>query len=139
LKPVAWRKKMPSDLHQRASLPSELLSLDLTQTIRARKPNSFERILAHRIDCQRARASCPAGKLPNNLMSIGSMGDPVNTHLSRGAENPQFSSGLAATLSNGSDCNKRKLRPRSVPSRSGVGIGVRERGRFGLGAWSSRR
>jgi hypothetical protein len=29
LKLVAWRKKMPSDLHQRASLPSELLSLDL--------------------------------------------------------------------------------------------------------------
>jgi hypothetical protein len=80
LKPVAWRKKMPSDLHQRASLPSELLSLDLTQTIRARKPNSFERILAHRIDCQRARASCPAGKLPNNLMSIGRYAKSVNTH-----------------------------------------------------------
>ena len=89
LKPVAWRKKMPSDLHQRASLPSELLSLDLTQAIRARKPNSLERILAHRIDCQRARASCPAGKLPNNLMSIGRHRECVNTDFSNFHKFPQ--------------------------------------------------
>jgi len=52
------------------SLPSKLLSLDLLRPFGLEKPNGFERILAHRIDCQRARASCPAERLPNNQRSI---------------------------------------------------------------------
>ena len=53
------------------------------------KPNGFERILAHRIGCQRARASCPAGKLPNNLMSIGRHRECVNTDFSNSHKFPQ--------------------------------------------------
>ena len=41
LKLVAWRKKMPSDLHQRASLPSELLSLDLLRPFVLEKDEWF--------------------------------------------------------------------------------------------------
>jgi hypothetical protein len=41
LKLVAWRKKMPSDLHQRASLPSELLSLDLLRPFGLEKAEWF--------------------------------------------------------------------------------------------------
>jgi len=47
----------------------------------SKRPNGFERILAHRIDCQRARPPCPAERLTNNLMSMGTDTTPVNTHL----------------------------------------------------------
>ena len=41
LKLVAWRKKMPSDLHQRASLPSDFLSLDLLRPFVLEKDEWF--------------------------------------------------------------------------------------------------
>jgi hypothetical protein len=44
----------------------------------SKRPNGFERILAHRIDCQRARPPCPAERLTNNLMSIRMQSTPVN-------------------------------------------------------------
>jgi len=57
LKPVAWRKKNVPILFG-TSLPSKLLIARCYSTIRARiRPNGFERILAHRINCQRATAS----------------------------------------------------------------------------------
>src|SRR5712672_3511003 len=40
--------------HRRASLPSKLLSLDLLKPPALEKGRRYERILAHRIDCQRA-------------------------------------------------------------------------------------
>ena len=47
----------------------------------SKSANGFERILAHRIDCQRARPPCPAERLTNNLMSIRRHTLAVNTHL----------------------------------------------------------
>jgi len=41
LKLVAWRKKMLLDLHRRASLPSELLSLDLLRPFGLEKAEWF--------------------------------------------------------------------------------------------------
>jgi hypothetical protein len=68
LKPVAWVKiKMLSKL-QRASLPKQIVdSLDLLKAVRARR-TVYERILAHRIGCQRAvslLSSRKAYKQPN--------------------------------------------------------------------------
>src|SRR4029077_3544929 len=40
--------------HRRASLPSKLLSLDLLKPFALEKGEWYERILAHRINCQRA-------------------------------------------------------------------------------------
>src|SRR5262249_55564305 len=55
LKPVAWAKKMPW-ISPRSAYPSKLLIRSiLLKAIRARRM-VFERILAHRIDCQRATA-----------------------------------------------------------------------------------
>src|ERR1700731_534421 len=61
--------------------PSELLSLDLLRPFGLEKPNGFERILAHRIDCQRAEPSCPAERGPNNCVSIRSGTRIVNAIL----------------------------------------------------------
>src|SRR5712672_2067849 len=47
-------KKCPPMKHRRASLPSKLLSLDLLKPPALEKGRRYERILAHRIDCQRA-------------------------------------------------------------------------------------
>src|SRR4030095_13368698 len=49
---------MPSDLHQRASLPKQIVDRSmLLNHSGSNRPNDFERILAHRINCQRATAS----------------------------------------------------------------------------------
>jgi hypothetical protein len=42
--------------------------------------NGFERILAHRIDCQRARPPCPAERHTHNLKSIAVLVLVVNLH-----------------------------------------------------------
>src|SRR5204863_6026294 len=53
LKPVAWDKKSPPKFGEPAD-PSKLLSLDLLKPPTLEKGRWYERILAHRIDCQRA-------------------------------------------------------------------------------------
>jgi hypothetical protein len=40
--------------------------------------NGFERILAHRIDCQRAKPPCPAERHTHNLKSISGDSGIVN-------------------------------------------------------------
>ena len=71
LKLEAWAKKNALRLETgEPACPSELLSLDLLRPLGLEKPNGFERILAHRIDCQRARPPCPAERHTHNLKSI---------------------------------------------------------------------
>ena len=58
LKPVAWAIKKMLRFESEPACPSKLLIARCYSTIRARiRPNGFERILAHRIGCQRATAS----------------------------------------------------------------------------------
>jgi hypothetical protein len=54
LKPVAWDKKSPPKTSGEPADPSKLLSLDLLKPFALEKGEWHERILAHRIDCQRA-------------------------------------------------------------------------------------
>ena len=80
LKLVAWAKKNALQF----SLESQPAQANYCRSIYSdhsgsKRPNGFERILAHRIDCQRARPPCPAERLTNNLMSIRMQPTPVNT------------------------------------------------------------
>jgi hypothetical protein len=82
LKLVAWAKKNALQF----SLESQPAQANYCRSIYSdhscsKRTNGFERILAHRIDCQRARPPCPAERLTNNLMSIRRQATPVNTHL----------------------------------------------------------
>jgi hypothetical protein len=65
LKLVAWRKKMPSDLHQRASLPSELLSLDLLRPFGLEKAEWFrtDSGTSYRLSKSKAPLSCRKAQL----------------------------------------------------------------------------
>src|SRR5208282_5626480 len=65
LKLVAWRKKMPSDLHQRASLPSELLSLDLLRPFVLEKDEWFrtDSGTSYRLSKSKAPLSCRKAQL----------------------------------------------------------------------------
>src|SRR5208282_632394 len=55
----------------------------------SKRPNGFERILAHRIGCQRARASCHAESTTNNLKSMPRPCRIVNTGLPANFSFPQ--------------------------------------------------
>jgi len=65
LKLVAWRKKMPSDLHQRASLPSELLSLDLLRPFVLEKDEWFrtDSGTSYRLSKSKTSLSCRKAQL----------------------------------------------------------------------------
>ena len=65
LKLVAWRKKMPSDLHQRASLPSELLSLDLLRPFVLEKDEWFRTDSGTSYRLSKSSPPCPAERLTN--------------------------------------------------------------------------
>src|SRR5208282_3361403 len=60
LKLVAWRKKMLLDLHRRASLPSELLSLDLLRPFVLEKDEWFrtDSGTSYRLSKSKAPLSC---------------------------------------------------------------------------------
>jgi hypothetical protein len=80
LKLVAWAKKNALQF----SLESQPAQANYCRSIYSdhsgsKRPNGFERILAHRIDCQRARPPCPAERRPNNLVSIRTRIQSVNT------------------------------------------------------------
>jgi len=94
LKPVAWAKTKMPWIAPRPAYPSKLLIRSiLLKAIRARRM-VFERILAHRINCQRARPPCPAERLPNNQLSIGNPLRNVNTSLTAFLRFPQPSTAV---------------------------------------------
>jgi hypothetical protein len=62
LKPVAWDKKSPPKTSGEPADPSKFLSLDLLKPFALEKGKWYERILAHRIDCQRAKAPLSSRK-----------------------------------------------------------------------------
>src|SRR5262252_9579184 len=61
------RKKCPPICTGEPACPSELLSLDLLRPFGLEKPNGFERILAHRIGCQRAGSLLSSRKASEQL------------------------------------------------------------------------
>ncbi len=69
LKLVAWRKKIPGFASQAACQANYCRSIYSDHSC-SKRTNGFERILAHRIDCQRARPPCPAERHTHNLKSI---------------------------------------------------------------------
>ena len=91
LKLVAWRKKMPSDLHQRASLPSELLSLDLLRPFVLEKDEWFrtDSGTSYRLSKSKAPLSCRKAQLhPRRIRRGGekvNSGFAISTDIHRGA------------------------------------------------------
>jgi hypothetical protein len=73
LKLVAWRKKIPGFASQAACQANYCRSIYSDHSC-SKRTNGFERILAHRIDCQRAKPPCPAERHTHNSKSIS--GDP---------------------------------------------------------------
>ena len=79
LKLVAWRKKIPGFASQAACQANYCRSI-YSDHSGSKSVNGFERILAHRIDCQRARPPCPAERHTHNLKSISVLVLVVNLH-----------------------------------------------------------
>ena len=81
LKPVAWRNKIARVL-SRASLPSKIVSRSITlNSSELEISNEVEQILAHRIGCQRAKASLSCRVASNQLGKISKLAEFVNTSL----------------------------------------------------------
>jgi len=80
LKLEAWAKKnAPRSTSESQPAQANYCRSIYSDHSGSKRPNGFERILAHRIGCQRARPSCPAERLTNNLMSIRGHHRTVNT------------------------------------------------------------
>ena len=77
LKLVAWRKKIPGFASQAAFQANYCRSI-YSDHSGSKSVNGFERILAHRIDCQRARPPCPAERHTHNWKSISVLALVVN-------------------------------------------------------------
>jgi len=77
LKLVAWRKKIPGFASQAACQANYCRSI-YSDHSGSKSVNGFERILAHRIDCQRAKPPCPAERHTHNLKSISGAPGIVN-------------------------------------------------------------
>ena len=77
LKLVAWRKKIPGFASQAACQANYCRSI-YSDHSGSKSVNGFERILAHRIDCQRAKPPCPAERHTHNLKSISGGAGIVN-------------------------------------------------------------
>jgi hypothetical protein len=77
LKLVAWRKKIPGFASQAACQANYCRSIYSDHSC-SKRTNGFERILAHRIDCQRAKPPCPAERHTHNLKSISGEASIVN-------------------------------------------------------------
>jgi hypothetical protein len=106
LKLVAWRKKMPSDLHQRASLPSELLSLDLLRPFVLEKDEWFrtDSGTSYRLSKSLSSLSCRKARLQpkENTTSVPKCQRDINDF----HRNPQMRVGDKAKTFIGNELRK---------------------------------
>jgi hypothetical protein len=89
LKLVAWRKKMLFDLHRRASLPSELLSLDLLRPFVLEKDEWFrtDSGTSYRLSKSKAPLSCRKAQLqPKENTTTGRISQQEITDFHRNSQ-----------------------------------------------------